>query len=85
MLENSVKALIEVDYSKPLSQIYLEAFKVAIDLDPDLHLLSLCFERGGMEGLPTWRPNLTRLNGCTELSGGSYHAGRKLQIPQMLL
>jgi hypothetical protein len=81
MLENSVKDLIEVDYSKPLSQIYLEAFKVAIDSDPNLHLLSLCFERGGMKGLPTWCPDLTRLNGCTELPGGSYHAGRKASNP----
>jgi hypothetical protein len=48
-------------------EVYLKSFKVAIEYNPELHLLSLCFERGGTEGLPTWCPDLSRWNGCDQL------------------
>ena len=55
--------------------VFLEAFKVAIENDRQLHLLSLPFERGTNIGLPSWCPNLKRPNRCEELSDGHFLAG----------
>lgn len=73
-----IKDRIPVDdtdkYKKDPRPVLLEAFKVAIENDPQLHLLSLPFERNTKLGLPSWCPDLKRPNECVQLSG-SFLAG----------
>lgn len=53
LAEDSVRKRI-LEASKMLvPEVYLKAFKVAIEYNPELHFLSLCFERGGALRLPT--------------------------------
>lgn len=77
MADKSVTSVIEPDYHADERQVFLDAFKVAIKYDHQLHILNLpfergdtlTFERGNSKGLPTWCPNLKkRLNGCMQLS-----------------
>jgi len=47
LAEDSIRKRI-LEASKMLvPEVYLKAFKVAIEYNPELHFLSLCFERGG--------------------------------------
>jgi hypothetical protein len=86
MADMSVTKRIKPDYNTDERQVFLDAFRVVIDCDHQLHILNLpfergdtlTFERGNSKGLPTWCPNLKkRLNGCVQLN--SYFVGiRKL-------
>lgn len=82
MADKSVKKALKENYKADERQVFLDAFRVAIDCDHQLHILSLPFDRGdtltfelgNSDGLPTWCPNLKkRLNGCVQLN--SYFVG----------
>jgi hypothetical protein len=60
MAGDSVNQSIKPDYNIDERKVFLKAFRVAIDYDHQLHLLSLPFERGDSENLPTWCPNLEK-------------------------
>jgi hypothetical protein len=80
MVEEDIKGGIPVDdkYKEDPRPVFLEAFKIAIKNDPQLHLLSLPFERDTKLGLPSWCPDLKRPNECVQLSG-SFLAGIRNQ------
>ena len=72
MVEKDIADKIPVDekYKKDPRPVFLEAFKVAIKNDRQLHFLSIPFERGTKLGLPSWCPDLKRPKECTQFSGG---------------
>ena len=76
MAGDSVKEVIEPNYKIDERQLFLAAFRFAIDCDRQLHILSLPFERGDSENLPTWCPNLKKpFKDCFGLN--SYYAGTR--------
>ena len=77
MVEKDIMDRIPVDekYKKDPRPVFLEAFKVAIKNDRQLHLLSLPFERATKLGLPSWCPDLKRPNECMPLFGIPFLAG----------
>ena len=80
MVKKDIRDKIPIDekYKKDPRPVFLEAFKVAIKNDFQLHLLSIPFERGTNLGLPSWCPDLKRPNECVQLmrfSSGRFLAG----------
>jgi hypothetical protein len=75
MADESIRKTIVPNYHAPKRQVFLDAFKAAIQRDPQLHILSLPFNRKNELGLPTWCPNLVEPNGCVQLN--SYLVGIK--------
>jgi hypothetical protein len=73
MVEKSIEQKIDPNYREDTRRVFLEAFKAAILSDPQLHLLSLPFKRDTELGLPTWCPDLKKLNKCAQLN--SYFVG----------
>ena len=69
MVEKDVKDRIPIHekYINDPRPVFLEAFKVAIEKNRQLHLLSLPFERDTKLGLPSWCPDLKRPNQCMPL------------------
>lgn len=59
ILKDEEQDKLEIDYSKPIQQIHLEAFKVGIETDETLSLLNLPFAKDRSIGLPSWCPVLS--------------------------
>jgi hypothetical protein len=59
ILKDEEQDKLEIDYSRPIHQIHLEAFKVGIETDPTLSLLNLPFVKDRSTGLPSWCPVLS--------------------------
>ena len=69
-IEKEIKKRIPIDvkyYKNDPRPVFLEAFKIAIENDRQLHLLILPFERGTKLGLPSWCPDLKRPKECMQL------------------
>jgi hypothetical protein len=75
MVDDSIRKNIIKKCPGQERQAFLDAFRAAVLDDPQLHLLSLCFDRGDTVDFPTWCPNLTRRNGCVQLA--SYYVGKR--------
>lgn len=58
ILKEEEQDKLVIDYEKPIQQIHLEAFRVAMETDPTLSLLNLPFTRDRSSGLPSWCPVL---------------------------
>ena len=69
MVEKDIEKGIPVDvkYKEDPRPVFLEAFKIAIQNDHQLHLLTLPFERGTKLGFPSWCPDLKRPIKCVQL------------------
>ena len=72
MVEKDIMDSIPDDdekYKKDPRPVFLEAFKVAIKNDRQLHFLGIPFERGTKLGLPSWCPDLKRPKECMPFNG----------------
>ena len=90
MVEKDIEDRIPVDvkYRKDPRPVFLEAFKIAIENDRQLHLLSLPFERGTKLGFPSWCPDLKRTIECVQLMqqcGGRFLAGIRSSTERSLI
>jgi len=73
MVDESIRKKIDPKYREDKRRVFLDAFKAAIQSDLQLHLLSLPFERDIELGLPTWCPDLMKVNECVQFN--SYFVG----------